>query len=654
MRCPGLRAGGAGVLACLLLAPALAAAQVLELTFDDGPDGSGPADGRADLANNQEAFPVGSPWFTARLAGAAHRSAVGEGRYGRAAVLAGGSDAIEIAGPLGGTTLYFLMWIRTSGASSGWVGLVEHSLGLRLEDGALSVQVWDPAAGAYVVRNLGLTLPRDGAFHHLGVLVDLASRSVGALVDFTAAATVDHLPPVPPATAPLRVGLGLVGAVDELTLFQDRYPDRFDFDPEDCGDPAGTLACREEVFTTTPRGWAWPVPVRVKTVYDPARCTPASRCRLLFLLSGGGKCNDNYEQAETVVAFARAGYAAATVDPYCENTTAFAQWPHETSQIVQARAFLRDRSALSGILAADPYEAVGTSHGAGLVAYLALREAEFPARTFAMSANASPHCAYHAVLCEDMRNYVDAYWVPFPHDDSDPRIAALHAAVELPDVLTTDIVRSREFGASWGVDLSPESPVCAPDGTHRCYEEGLGFTYGGRRLRDAWRALEDPAAPTGYFFEVQSSDCRHGLGSSAEWDCVRCFLDHGRLGMGTACPACLTLPEGGPSQSCPVTFPAADADADADPDARADGEADAGTDAEPDAGSDGDRGDRGVVEDDGGVSTDARADTAPPADGTAGCGCRAAGPSAVPRPARVVAAFLAAACAVRRSRRNTA
>lgn len=620
------RAGWLGLLFGLLLAPAAAGAQVVELTFDDGPDGSGPADGRAAVVNNQEAFPVGSPWFSARLVGDAHRSMIGEGRYGRAAALGGGGDAVEITGALGGTTLYFVMWLRASDATPGWVGVLEHSIGVRLEGGALSAQVWDAAAGAYVVRDLGLSIPDDGAFHHVGVQVDLAALSVGAMVDFGAEAEVTGLPAPPPASGPLLIGLGLVGAVDELTIFQDQVPDRFDFDPADCGDPTGALACREEVFTTTPRGWGWPVPVRVKTVYDPARCTAASPCRLLFLISGGGKCNDNYYPGETVASFARAGYAAATVDPYCENTTTFTQWPHETSQIVDARAFLRDRSALSGIIDAEPYYATGGSHGAGLVAHLAVREAEFPARTFAMSANASPHCAYHAVMCEDQRDYVDAYFVPFPHDDSDPRTPLLHAAVEIPAALTTDIVRSREFGASWGVDLSPASSVCAPDGSTLCYEEALGFTYGGRRLRDAWRALEDPGSPTGYFFEVHSADCLHGVGS-AEWDCVHCFFDHGRAGMPAACPACLTLPEGGASQECPVVFPGADADADADADTGGDTDAENGNDA------------------------DARADAAPSGDTGGGCGCRAPGAPGSRLTGLGMSALLLAAGAAGRRRR---
>jgi MYXO-CTERM domain-containing protein len=204
--------------------------------------------------------------------------------------------------------------------------------------------------------------------------------------------------------------------------------------------------------------------------------------------------------------------------------------------------------------------------------------------------------------------------------------------------------------------------VCAPDGSTLCYEEALGFNYGGRRLRDAWRALEAPGLPTGYFFEVQSADCLHGLGSATEWDCVHCFFDHGRAGMATACPACLALPEGGPSMECPVRFPGADADADSDADADADSsdeadaeaDADAGADAEADAAADADLDGDGSDETDAGVGVDARADAAPSGDTSGGCGCRAPGaPESRFSGLGVLALALAAAAAGRRRRRGS-
>lgn len=82
----------------LFAIPVPARARLLELTFDDGPDGSGPAEGLAELDNleaQRSSFGVGA--LTARLNGSAHRSAIGEGRYGRAADF-DGAGTIEVTG----------------------------------------------------------------------------------------------------------------------------------------------------------------------------------------------------------------------------------------------------------------------------------------------------------------------------------------------------------------------------------------------------------------------------------------------------------------------------------------------------------------------------------------------------------------------------
>ena len=296
------------VIAFCCLGPA-AQAQMLELTFDDGPDGSGVADGRSALVNLQEGGSV------ARLEGAAHRSAITEGRYGRAAVFDGGADAVAVErlGVASGGTLEISLWLRVVGA--GWVSVLERSAGVwAAGDGALALRTWNAAIGDYVSRDAGSGVPVDGAFHHLQLHFDFGAGTLATVVDF-GAATTTALDPLTLSDAPVRFGLGLRGAIDELYVFVSERADSFDLDPQDCGAPG--LICQEEVLVTTPRGWGWPVPVRVKTVLDPARGAPGSRCRLLIDVSGGGKCNNDYEDSNIVVLFARAGYAVSTVDPYC-------------------------------------------------------------------------------------------------------------------------------------------------------------------------------------------------------------------------------------------------------------------------------------------------------------------------------------------------
>ena len=77
----------------------VAAAQTeVELTFDDGPAGSGPADGRGVVDNLETGTrDYGDGVLTATLVGAAVRSTIDEGRYGRGVDFVGGAGGLELA-----------------------------------------------------------------------------------------------------------------------------------------------------------------------------------------------------------------------------------------------------------------------------------------------------------------------------------------------------------------------------------------------------------------------------------------------------------------------------------------------------------------------------------------------------------------------------
>jgi hypothetical protein len=328
--------------------------------------------------------------------------------------------------------------------------------------------------------------------------------------------------------------------------------------PEYCG--GDDLRCAEQVFTMTPDGWPQVVPVRYKVIYDPSVCSKAKPCPLLFKIGGGGGCPNNYVDCGD---YARRGFVVATVDPFCETSGAYFEFPTESSQFVEVKRRIFDPERAPEIngtpvlelIAGSEYFATGCSHGAFAVASWAFMEEDFPARTFAQSGGFyAYHCAYHQNgLCPKyMEGYDERFFGGYPHSESDPLIIAAHERIELVEHIDSAFVASREFGASWGVDLSPETPMCNDSGRDLCFEEGVGITYAARRLRDVWQRTQPEDAPTGYFFENQRGDCLHCHLDEQQKDCVACFLHHGRGAMAQRCPSCLDYPAGGPVSDCDI------------------------------------------------------------------------------------------------------
>jgi len=536
---------------------------LLELTFDDAPDGTGPADGHADVNNLQVEILHPGDELHARLVGGAVRTSLGEGRYGRGVRLRGGTDAIEVvAGPAtlsSVSTVGLAVWVRPDAAADGWLALVPGSFGFRFLSGDLVLSIRSGAG--WTDFPTGVTLPPDGAFHHIIVSITPAAGTAAATLDFGAPVELSGLPTPPMPTGLPSFGQGFAGIFDELYLtnFVPGPLMLFDLDPSDCG-RAG-YSCAEETVTMTPGGWDLPESFRLKTVWDPARCSATSPCPLLIWISGGGACADDYPPPGNLWTFVDAGWVVAAIDPFCLNVPGWRTYPYETSQVVAAAAFLDTMSTLAPLVAGPDFSAIGFSHGAGVVAALVIRER--PAtltRGFAISpCNLSSHCAYHEVSCADVRRYGDEYTVgvPYPHDDSDPSLLPMHEAAELYEDITAEVAASVDLGISWGLDTSPSMPICTPDGATACFEESVGCTVGSRRARDRWSSVQPADSPTGFFVEHDGADCVHGLGASAGagpiWACVRCFLRDGRAAMATSCPECLALSGGGPAGICPVT-----------------------------------------------------------------------------------------------------
>jgi MYXO-CTERM domain-containing protein len=591
--------------AAAALGPGRADARILELTFDDGPDGSGAHDGHAELSNLEtlSSGVYGDP-LTAALTGEARRSALDQGRYGRAADFPGGAGSIEITGwgdaSIGTVTIY--MWVMARSAAGGTLVERPGMFAVSLSGGAL---MFEPGDGSPAVA-LGQTLPEDGAFHHVALSLDVSSGSpeASAAVDFDLADPVPvTLATVAPDT-PLLVGSGLDGMIDEL-LISPGLPaehDLFDFNPAYC--PAGLL-CLEEVITTTPDGMTWEVPVRFKSVYDPALCTAGSPCPLLFDISGGSKCADDYSSPYDAAFMAQAGFMVVTVDAYCEGSDTFRLFPAETSQYVTTKNHIMASGALGDLFSHETYVASGCSHGAGAVAAWTLFEEDYPNRTYARSPGMDGHCALHAgVLCPDVAERHEERFIEIfgSHDDELPDIQAWHASITSVEILTSEITASREMAVSWGINL--EGPVCLDDGSVACNEEGLwGMNYGARRFRDGWLMLEPAASPTGYFVEDHGEDCRHCASpGSRAFECGLCLLQHGRAQMEALCPVCLTYDDpdiefGAPADPCPITaswyedplFPDDYAEEEADGEADADDmePVDAVSDADDDGAGDG-------------------------------------------------------------------
>jgi hypothetical protein len=545
----------------VVFTPQVGDTRLIELSFDDADDGSGPHDGHAELDNMESQTPslvhVG---LTAVLTGTARRSAFEEGRYGRAADFPGGKGAIEIVGweDVAGGRYAVYMWVKPRAVDSGKLIELVGRFSIGFEDGRLIARA-GRSDGSWSTHSLGAKLAADGEFHHVALEIDVENAALGVTLylDFERAGETD-VPMIPLDGTPIvRVGAGLDGMIDELMISPRAVGagDLFDYSPNDCPD---RLSCLEEVIATVPTDFPHRVPVRFKSVYDPKLCTPNHPCPLLFDISGGGKCADDYSGAVDV--FARAGFVAVTVDLYCEGDDDTREYPTETSQLIAVKDYMFTASRLKGLVAGPAYHATGCSHGAGTVLAWSLRETDHPARTYARSAGIDGHCALHAgEFCPSIANRLERQVVQLvgAHDDEDPRAQELHAINTNVEMATSEVVSSRQLALSWGINL--EGPICRDDGNPACNEEGLwAMRYGGRRLRDHWLAIEDDDQPTGYFVEDHSTDCRHcAVPSSPAFQCGLCLLVHGRGGMLSECPGCLDYSDsdiefGARADPCPI------------------------------------------------------------------------------------------------------
>jgi MYXO-CTERM domain-containing protein len=534
-----------------------------------------------------------------------------EGRYGRAAELMGDAGGLELAPWQPRAAQAFYMWLSPRNTSGGFIVSHEDSWDLHFASGELMIGAYR-ASGEYVTIPTGVVWPDDGEFHHLTAGLDAtgASPRVVVAVDRAVSAPIDIGFTPRPSSAPLRLGTELDGFLDEL-LIKNAVPpepdDLFDRLPDYC--PDGT-ACVEEVIHVTPRGFTHEVPVRFKSVYDATECTPTSPCPLVFDISGGNTCADDYDGPWAVAALVQAGFVVVTVDLYCEGDQDTRLFPHETSQLVAVKDYVLTDGAVRELISGPDYAATGCSHGAGTVAHWAMREEDHPARTYSRSTGGAGLCGH--VAEETCPEVVEGRMRMFDVDMldlEDRQLRALHEDNDLVGMIDEDVTRTREIARSWGVNL--EGPVCHADGSYACTEEGLwAMTYASRRFRDVWERHQPPGQPSGYFVQDRGADCRHCAPPTSEaFRCGVCMLRHGRSAMEVECPECLTyddptIERGPPGELCPI-----EASWYTDPLASA---------ADPDA---------GVT--DAGLVADGSVDTVRPStDG--GCGCANAGAGARP------------------------
>jgi MYXO-CTERM domain-containing protein len=538
----------------LLWANDARAVRLIELQFDDGPDGSG-ADGEyARLLNQQE-----GPIADISLVDGARRTSIDRGKFGRAAEFDGDSASIAVR-PLRDdlpSARFFGAWVALDAASTGdgWLFLIPDSFGVRLQNREIVASAHD--GSGWVNHPTGVAVPNDELFHHIAFELreEDGGVRVAAAVDFGAAGTSD---PVSAQEAPaeqvLYVGRGLDGRLDELLIGAQLSAEdtSFDRDPNDCG---GNLQCAEEQVVTTPTGYDFSVSSRVKTVWDPNTCNESNPCPLLIAVSGGGSCADDYPSPGSVRLYAAAGFVVAAVDPYCVGDIyEFQLYPDETDQLIATKDFAFEAGAASDLVVPDTYHATGCSHGANVVTLWALRADDKPQRTFARSAFSAGACHYHGQMCEEFRQQADEviFAGNTARDLDSEAMQLLWDQFEMTQYVGANVAAQIEYGASWGVDTTPDTPTCGPNGELECYEQGAGFTYAGRTMSRLWRQMQPQDAPTGYFFEYDDQDCKHcAIGDKAP--CVACFLKVGRAGMQDNCPECLNLGIGEQPPMCELS-----------------------------------------------------------------------------------------------------
>ncbi len=515
----------------------------LELTFDDQAEGTGEATGHAPVADLE------SGANAARLVGPAIRSGITEGRYGRGVSTSRGGW-LEIGNlPPTPTTLVY-MYVRPNDVSSGRLVSGPSPFFVGFRDGALIAAAGSP--NGLQTAEFGLSWPAETAFHHLGIRVQRSANETEIFVrlDFEDEYRVRF--PFSISNGPLRLGEGLDGIIDEVIIggrevaTRSLALDRFNRMPQAC---VGDLACIEEVLTTTPPGLSHEVPVRMKTVYDPARCTSRTPCPLAIEISGGGNCPNDYGHPDEIATLVALGFVVTTIDPYCEAGVPRFVPEKELPQLIVAKDYIFTQSAVRDRVEGPDYVASGCSHGADAVMIWSLYEEDHPARTFARSATGAGVCGHLAgkVCGFDPQNL----------DLQSPMIRSIHELSDFVGQITPQVAASREIARTWGVNL--EGPVCNADGSFACQEEGnFPNTYASRRFRTVWERREPAQAPTGYFVEDVSADCQHCATFDSEaFRCGACLLRHGRAGMQTACPRCLsyeapTIDHGGPAELCPL------------------------------------------------------------------------------------------------------
>jgi hypothetical protein len=621
-----------GVVFLASIAPSTAAARIqVEVTFDDGSDLS-----TTPELNNLE---TGSSVKVA-LSGSARRSALTQGRYGRAAEFPAGQGAILVKGWVPPSEAVMKLWVLARDTATGSLMAHPGSWDLRLENGQLALSLVS-TSGQVVVLAQRLAWPTDGAFHHLSVAISSLKGipTFSVALDFqTPTAFTSNLDPAE-VTAPLRFGTGFDGFIDELLVaegslvLRSAEQDEFNRNPIAC--LAGT-ACKEVVFTMTPRTFDHAIPVRFKAMHDPKLCSASSPCPLLFAINGGEACANDYTPPSDLASMVAQGFVVVTVDPYCEGEGKTGVPETEVPQFIESKNRVFADAALAAVLSSSDYHATGCSHGAEAVILWSLFEVDHPARTFARSGAVGGMCSFAAgKICGKENAFAQ---VPASTVESED-FKARHLRSDAVMAISRSVAATREIARSWGANL--DGPVCTADGGTACTEEGKwAMTYASRRFRDVWEANQNPSNPSGYFVEDRGADCRHCAPPDSEaFRCGMCLTRWGRVAMATQCPDCLTyrdatISRGGEAELCPMS---ASWYTDAVAVLRANGSADAGavTPEPPDAGglrATVDAGSGALPEDGGDRPGDAgavaRAANAGAVDGPPrGCGCTQGGKS---------------------------
>lgn len=582
--------------------PAAGIGPGVELSFDDGPDDTNddsspsyPLQNASTEGSTSNPFPSGGPQLQIKMDGIAKRTFFGDGKYGRGIELGGGDDAISVSNIYDSfnTPSLYAFW-DLDNDQSGVFWEEEDRFKVELETGAqLSVTVYDESGVGQKTMS-GLFWPSLTAWHHLqihwGNYNTMGDHFFVLRIDWDTAVSVvtDALQPGPPTK--VLFGKGIDGRVDELQAANQspNVSTHFDFDEHYCG-TRQTAVCEEHVATALAEDLdtvAWNLPVRYKILYDQGECTSLNKCRVVFAVSGGGPCPDDYPSAsdgvlDEILAVdssqpSGSELAVVVVDPICW-IPGFSGYPDEATQFVAVKDHIAANH--SDLLDLTEFYATGCSLGAGSVINWTVRdsipEADRPKRTFARSASgigAHVDCVYHETWCGvkqegfdkgvfgeggragcDLINpwehpHLDPCVLDYlRHEDRDPFI----------ELVNDNLVGhgagqdAREIGLSWGANTEdevcnvPTPPSQDPSGILCIEEGGFAATDAGRQFRDKWRQVEgdlqlDPK--TGFFIENDSGDCIHCGLTPVQRQCLAKYLEGGRARLeATPEAACLAM-----------------------------------------------------------------------------------------------------------------